>query len=79
MDIVEKDESQRFIDLFTSMGQTDSSVDAELASHFVCAVYGQNKTTDVNKARYYKLLQMSGKIDQVNLCTSTLIENFPGH
>lgn len=67
MDIVEKDKSHRFIKLFTSMGQTDSSVDAEVASEFVCALYGQNKTRDVNKARYIKLQQMSGKIDQVNV------------
>lgn len=49
------------------MGQTDSSVDAEIAPDFVCALYGQNKTRDVNKARYTKLQQMSGKIDKVSV------------
>ncbi len=49
------------------MGEVDGIVDQDVASEFVCCVYGQSKTKDVNEARYNKLMQMTGKVDQVNL------------
>lgn len=66
LDLVEKDRTDRFVNLFISMGEVDGSVDLDAASEFVCHMYAQSKTRDVNEARYKKLLQMTGKIDQVN-------------
>ena len=45
------------------MGQKESAVDMNVASEFVCELYGLGKVTDVNEARHKKLLQMTGKID----------------
>jgi len=67
LELVEKDKSLRFVNLFISMGQMDSTVDVDVASEFVCAMYGLSKAVDVNEARYKKLLQMTGKINQVHV------------
>ncbi|XP_048869412.1 uncharacterized protein LOC125741923 isoform X1 [Brienomyrus brachyistius] len=66
LDLIEKDDTGRFLNLFTNMGQVDGAVDFEVASEFVCRMYGQSKEQDVDKARYTKLMQMSGKIDKEN-------------
>jgi len=63
--IVEKDETGRFLELFISMGEA-GEVDFEIASEFVCRMYGQTKEKNVDEARYGKLLQMSGKVDKVS-------------
>ena len=42
------------------------SADYEIASEFICQVYSQNKICDVDKARFLKLVEMTGKIDKVN-------------
>ena len=65
LDIIEKDDTGRFLRLFSNMRESDSAIDLEVASEFVCRVYGQSKEQDVDKARYCKLLQMSGKVDKV--------------
>lgn len=52
LDIV-GDKSHRFIQLFSS--QTYSTVDFEVAHDYVCALYGQSKAGDVNKAQNNKL------------------------
>lgn len=65
LSIVEKDETGRFLELFISMGRV-GEVDFEVASEFVCRMYGQTKETNVDEARYSKLLQMSGKVDKVS-------------
>lgn len=70
-DIMSKDATGKFVDLFISMGDITGSVDVDAASEFVCQVYAQYKTRDVNEARYNKMLQMTGKIDQVHgVCDS---------
>ena len=65
IEIVEKDTTGRFLQLFTSMGEVDGDVDLDVASEFVCLMYGQTKTRSVDEACYSKLMQMTGKIDQV--------------
>ena len=53
---------------FSKKLSTDD-VDIDAASEFVCKMYGQsNNTNDVNEARYNKLLMMSGKFSQVDIC-----------
>ena len=47
------------------MGDLDCDVDQNIVSEFVCHVYAETKTKDVNEARYQKLIKMSGKVDQV--------------
>lgn len=47
------------------MGEVHGSVDLDVASEFVCLMYAQSKTRDVNEARYNKLMEMTGKVDQV--------------
>ena len=62
-EIVEKDSTGRFVDLFISMREVDGNVDMNIASEFVCRMYVQGKVRDVNVARYSKLMQMTGKLD----------------
>uniref|UniRef100_UPI00358F2F11 uncharacterized protein isoform X3 n=1 Tax=Myxine glutinosa TaxID=7769 RepID=UPI00358F2F11 len=61
----EKDKTGCYVNLFFSTGEVDGSVDPDVASELVCRMYGQSKTRDVNEARYNKLMQMTGKVDQV--------------
>jgi hypothetical protein len=63
--IIERDKTNSYVDLFISMGDVNSVVDLDVASEFVCRVYAQSSTQDVNEARYKKLMQMTGKVDQV--------------
>ena len=63
--IVEKDKTGRFVNLFISMGDVHGSVDLDVASELVCHMYAQSKTKDVDEARYNRLMQVSGKVDQV--------------
>ncbi|KAK4318060.1 hypothetical protein Pmani_010907 [Petrolisthes manimaculis] len=46
------------------MGEVDGDVNIEVASEFVCKMYSQPKVRSVDEARYNKLMQMTGKIDQ---------------
>ncbi|XP_033097629.1 uncharacterized protein LOC117101706 [Anneissia japonica] len=48
------------------MGEVHGRIDLKVASEFVCRMYGQSKTQDVNEARYNKLIKMNGKVDQEN-------------
>lgn len=71
LEIIAKDDSNRFLYFFIRLGESksneDADEDAEVASEFVCRIYGQNDTNDINEARYKKLLQMSGNVNQVIL------------
>jgi len=62
---MEKDETDSFLQLFTSMGDRQASIDVDVASGFVCRMYTLSKTGDVNEAKYKKLMQMSGNINKV--------------
>ena len=65
-DIMKKDATRKFVEMFISMGDITGDVDADVASEFVCRMYAQHKTRDVNEARYIKMLEMTGKVHQVN-------------
>ena len=65
LEIVEKDMTGRFVHLFTSMGDVAADINIEVASEFVCIMYGQTKQCSVDDARYSRLMQMTGKVDQV--------------
>ncbi len=65
LDNIEKDKTGCYVDLFLSMGEAHGSVDLDITSEFVCRMYAQSKTRDVNEARYNKLMQMTGKVDEV--------------
>lgn len=65
LDLIEKDISGSFVELFISMGELHKTVDLDVASEFVCRMYGHGKTQDVNEARFNKLMQMTGKVDKV--------------
>ena len=54
------------MEMFISMGDITRGVDMDVASEFVCQMYSQQKTRDVNEARYIKMLEMTGKVRQVN-------------
>ena len=64
--ILKKDESLDFIHLFTIMGDGSANVDADIASDFVCRMYGQMKTSDVDEARYSKLIEMTERVDKAS-------------
>lgn len=55
------------------MGEAHGSVDLDITSEFVCRMYAQSKTRDVNEARYNKLMQMTGKVDEVIKARESLI------
>ena len=55
------------------MCEDDGSVNIDVASEFVCKMYGQPKETDVDKARLSKLMQMTGKINKVGFCPLSMI------
>ena len=65
LEIVEKDPTGRYLHLFTCMGDVDGDENIQVASEFVCQMYSQPKAQSVDKARYSKLVQMSGKVHQV--------------
>lgn len=65
LDIVEKDKTGRYVNLFINLGDIHGKVDFDVASDLVCCMYAQSKCRDVDEARYSKLMQMTGKIDQV--------------
>lgn len=65
-DIMKKDTSKKFVELFISMGDSTVDVDIDATLEFVCQMYSQHKTRDVNEARYIKMLEMTGKVDQVS-------------
>ena len=54
LDILEKDKTGWYVNLFVRMGELYGRVDLKVASEFVCRMYGQSKTQDVNEARYNK-------------------------
>lgn len=65
LELVEKDKTGCYVNLFISMGEVPGNVDLDVASEFVCCMYTQSKTRNVNEARYNKLMQMTGKVDKV--------------
>ena len=46
------------------MGNANSVV-VDVASEFVCRMYAQKNTDNVNEARYKRLMQATGKVNQV--------------
>ncbi len=64
-ELLQNDKNRRFINLFINMGDPHEPVAMDTASEFVCRLYAQNKTCDVDEARHNKLIQMTGKVDQV--------------
>ncbi|KAG1671521.1 Microtubule-associated tumor suppressor 1 [Nymphon striatum] len=64
---VQKDKTGRFVNLFIIMGDVHGSVDFDVASDLVCYMYAQSKTKDVDEARYNRLMQVSGKVDQLSI------------
>lgn len=62
---MEKDGTEHFLDFFISLGERNGNINSGVASEFVCRMYAQTKTSDINQARHNKLMQMTGKIDQV--------------
>ena len=66
LDIVQKEGTGRYLDLFVGLAdRQDVSGIIDVASEFVCRMYAQFGTRDVNEARYHKLIQMTGKSDEV--------------
>ena len=65
LELLEKDTTGDFVTFFIKLGQAHQDVDIDVASEFVCRMYAQSKTKDVNEARYNKIMQMTGKVDQV--------------
>ena len=60
-----KDDSNRFVNFFIGLEERQNKKSLEIASEFVCRMYAQNYTNDVDEARYKKLMQMSGNINQL--------------
>ena len=58
------------------MGDVHGSVDLDVASELVCHMYAQSETKDVDEARYNRLMQVSGKVDQVG---RAFISEFHSH
>lgn len=54
------------------MGRDDGSVSIDVASEFVWKMYGQAKETDVDRARLNKIIQMTGKVNQVGFYDKNL-------
>ena len=67
LDIVERDKTGGFVTFFSRLGELHQTVDLDVASEFVCLMYAESKTKDVNDARCNKLLQMTGKVDKVTI------------
>ena len=64
--LIEKDKTDRFVNFFIDMGERQHGENLEVASEFVCRMYGQSNVVDVNEARHKKLMQMSGDINKVH-------------
>ena len=65
-DIMKKDVTGKFVEMFISMGDITRDVDTDVASEFVCWMNAQHKKRDVNEAHYIKMLEMTGKVRQLN-------------
>lgn len=70
LEIVEKDDTGKFVNFFIRLGYLISEEDFDTASEFVCTMYGQSRVQDVDEARHKKLIAMTGKVDQV--CRSNI-------
>lgn len=64
LDAIDGDDGRRFIKFLIDMGDILSKPDFNIASEIVCAIYSL-KSQNVDEARYNKLIQMAGKINQV--------------
>ena len=73
LELIEKDNTGHFLELFTNMCDVDGDISKEIASKFVCQMYGQDKEGNVDEARLSKLIQMTGKIDKV-CCRKSLFK-----
>ena len=76
-DLIAKNQTDSYINFFTSMGNAHETINEDIASEFVCRMYSQSKTQDVNEARYNKLIQMTGKVDKVKyiICDNKLLSH----
>ena len=68
-EIVEKDDSNRFVNFFISLGERPNREDLKISSEFVCRIYAHNCPNGVVEPRHKKLIQMSGNINQVMAIT----------
>ena len=59
LDLLEKDQTGKYINVFISLGDLNGNTEFNVASEFVCHIYGQRKTQNVNEAQYNKLIQMA--------------------
>lgn len=63
LDILQKDSTGTFSQFLGKLGSVDEP-DQRIAEEFICCLYGM-KGDNVNEARHTKLLQLTGKLDQV--------------
>ena len=63
-EILETDQTGQYISFFIKLATRETPIQAK-AEEFVCTLYGMKGLKDVNKARFAKLCQMTGEIDQV--------------
>ena len=64
--ILENNVYIQFIEFFMSLRRQNSTPNYLIAEEFCCHLYGFPALKSINEARYAKLLQMTGKINQVN-------------
>ena len=72
LEILMKDSSGRFIKAFRNISTADKP-DEPTLQEYTCVVYGQSGQVDINEARHAKLLQMTGKINQVSKACTVLL------
>lgn len=63
-ELLEDDNDGYWIQFFCSMS-SQGKLNRKMAEEYVCSLYGITKVEDVNLARFNKLVQMTGKINQV--------------
>ena len=64
--ILLKDTNGKLVEQFINIGDPTVHVDTNTLSEFVCKMYTQRNTKDVNEARYLKVIEMTGKINKVS-------------
>ena len=63
-EVLEKDNSGEFIQFFQSLTKREEP-DNKIAESYVCSLYGMAALSDVDEARYQKVIRMTGKISKV--------------
>ena len=61
LEIMKEDETGQFVNMLANLPNTDVEDSIDVASKYICRIYGQSEKDGVDEAHYNKLMKMTGK------------------